>query len=155
MKRIVVLFLCTALLAAPALGQGPAAVGSPAPVEYGKWGLLAGSIAMNLLGLRAHNRAEDAFNAVAEACAADRTRCATLSNGAYADPFLESQFKKSLDYDSAARKWLIGGETALVGSAVMFIWELTRAKSRRENIPFEPEVTQRDGVTNMGFRVSF
>ena len=154
MKRLVTCFLCVCLLAGSAAGQEPA-VQSPALVKYGKWGLLAGSVAMNLLGLRAHNRAEDAFTFVTEACATDRTRCATLSNGAYADPILESQYQRSLDYDSSARKWLIGGETALVGSAVMFIWELTRAKSRRENIPFEPEVTQKDGVTRMGLRVAF
>jgi hypothetical protein len=110
---------------------------------------------MHLLAREAHQRADDEFAFVADACAIDRTQCSTLPEGSYADPVLEAHYQSSLDYDNKARTWLIGGQTALVGAAVGFIWELTRPKGRPENIPFEPEVSERDGATRVGFRVAF
>ena len=133
----------------------PVPTGSPAVVKYGKWGLLAASVAMNLLARNAHQQADDEFAFITEACVLDRASCATLPDGRYADPTLEQHYQRSLDHDSRARTWLVGGETALVASAVGFIWELTRAKARQKNIPFEPEVSERDGRTQLGLRFAF
>jgi hypothetical protein len=128
---------------------------SPA-VKYGKWALLAGSIGMNYLAVRAHNRAEDAFDALEAECAVTRFRCDLMPDGVYADPAIENLYQTSLRYDRRARLWLIGGETALAGSAVLFIWELTRPKGRPDNIPFEPEVRSlRAGGTGLGMRLAF
>ncbi len=132
-----------------AQGLGPA-------VKYGKWVLLAGSIGMNYLAVRAHNRADDAFETLEAQCTAVSDRCAVGPGGIYADPGIEDLYQTSLRYDRRARLWLIGGETALVGSAVLFIWELTRPKSRPDNIPFEPEVRSlRAGGTGLGLRLAF
>jgi hypothetical protein len=155
MKSFIMVCTGLTLLASPLAAQQTAPPGSPALVKYGKWGLLAASVVMNLLAREAHQRADDEFGFVTDACAADRTRCSTLPNGAYADPVLEQHFQSSLDYDKKARTWLVGGQTALVGAAVGFIWELTRPKGRPDNIPFEPEVSERNGATQVGFRVSF
>jgi len=128
---------------------------SPA-VKYGKWFLLAGSIGMNYLALRAHNRADDAFDVLEEQCGAANERCALGPGGSYTDPVIEDLYQISLRYDRRARLWLIGGETALAGSAVLFIWELARPKNRPDNIPFEPEVKMmRGGTTGVGLRVGF
>jgi hypothetical protein len=124
-------------------------------VKYGKWVLVAGAAGMNYLAIRAHNRAEDAFDALESSCGLTRARCDLGSDGRYRDPEIEAFYQSSLRYDRLARGWLIGGETALAGAAVLFIWELTRPKERPDNIPFEPEVRSMRGGTGLGFRVRF
>ena len=155
MRRWVFLLLALGSLLQPLAAQEVARPASPPLIKYGKWATLAAAIAMNVLAARAHERADDAFAVIDEACFSDETRCATLPNGQYADPLLEQKYQESLDHDRSARRWLIGGETALVGTAVMFIWELTRARARPGNIPFEPEVGERNGRTEIGLRFSF
>jgi hypothetical protein len=124
-------------------------------VKYGKWVLVAGAAGMNYLAIRAHNRAEDAFDALESSCGTTRARCDLDADGRYLDPEIEAFYQRSLRYDRIARGWLIGGETALAGAAVLFIWELTRPKGRPDNIPFEPEVRSIRGGTGLGFRVRF
>lgn len=153
MKRLILLLAGLAVGALPLAAQQPP--GSPPLVKYGKWGLVAASVAMHLFAREAHQRADEEFAFVTDVCAVDRTRCTTLPDGSYADPVLEQHYQSSLDYDNKARTWLVGGQTVLVGAAVGFIWELTRPKGRPDNIPFEPEVSERDGATQVGFRISF
>ncbi len=155
MKRAAIVLLLFTVLAPPLAAQATPPAGSPGLVKYGKWGLLAASAVMNLLARSAHQEADAAFAEVADACTTDRTRCTVLPGGAYADPGLEQAYQRSLRYDRRARTWLVGGQTALAGAAVGFIWELTRPKGRPGNIPFEPEVREANGATLMGMRVSF
>lgn len=155
MKRSAAILLGIVLLGTPTTAQQQVPTVSPDLVKYGKWGLLATSVAMNILAARAHDQAEKAFAVITETCAIDRFLCLTFTDGRYVDFILEDQYQKALHHDTEARRWLIGGETALVGAAVMFIWELTRPKGRPENIPFTPEVSERDGRTTVGFRVTF
>lgn len=151
MMRILSAVLVLLLAAGRAEAQGL----SPA-VKYGKWVLLAGSIGLNYLAVRAHNSADDAFDALEAQCAAVQERCATGPAGTYNDPAIEDLYQTSLRYDRRARLWLIGGETALIGSAALFIWELARPKDRPDNIPFEPEVRSlRAGGTGVGLRLGF
>lgn len=134
---------------ADAQGLGPA-------VKYGKWALLAGAIGMNYLAVRAHDRADNVFDELEAQCVDLNERCALGPDGSYTDPTIEDLYQTSLRYDRRARGWLIGGETALVGSAALFIWELARPKSRPDNIPFEPEVRSlRAGGTGLGMRLRF
>lgn len=135
------------LLAGQAEAQGPL-------VKYGKWAVLAGSVGMNYLALRSHNRADDAFNALKAVCI-DRSRCDLGPDGSYLDPESENLYQSSLRYDRIARGWLLGGEAALAGSAALFVWELTRPKGRPGNIPFEPEVRSMRWGTGLGLRVPF
>jgi hypothetical protein len=148
MNRISIALLALLLGATPLRAQGPL-------VKYGKWVLVAGSLGMNYFAIRAHNRAEDAFDTLESACFQDRSRCALGLQGRYLDPTIEALYQNSLRYDRIARGWLIGGETALAGAAVLFIWELTRPKGRPDNIPFEPEVRSLREATGMGIRVGF
>lgn len=125
-------------------------------VKYGKWALLAGAIGMNYLGIHSHEQANDAFDTLEAQCTVDQERCALNDQGAYADPAIEELYQTSLHYDHRARVWLIGGETALISSAALFVWELTRPKGRPDNIPFEPEVRSlRGGGTGLGLRFGF
>ncbi len=151
MARIGSALLVLALLAgrAEAQGLGPG-------VKYGKWVLLAGSLGMNYLAVRAHNRAEDTFDVLESHCSVSQDRCIVEPGGAYSDPEIEGLYQTSLRYDRRARLWLIGGESALAGAAVLFVWELTRPKGRPDNIPFEPEVKSlRAGGTGLGMRLAF
>ena len=148
MSRIWMVLFALCLLATPVQAQGPL-------VKYGKWVLVAGSLGMNYLALRAHDRAEDAFDDLESACFQDRSRCALGLQGRYLDPTIEGLYQNSLHNDRIARGWLVGGETALAGAAVLFVWELTRPKGRPENIPFEPEVRSLRGATGLGLRFGF
>jgi hypothetical protein len=128
---------------------------SPA-VKYGKWVLLAGSIGMHALAVRAHDRADNVFDALEAQCGDVHQRCELGPDGRYADPAIEDLYQTSLRYDRRARRWLIGGEAALAGTAALFIWELTRPKTRPDNIPFEPEVrTMSSGRTGIGLKMAF
>jgi hypothetical protein len=148
MSRALSALFVLALLGGRAEAQGPV-------VKYGKWLLVAGSIGMNYLALRSHNRADDAFTALKVQCVPDHERCALDPGGQYVDPAIEGLYQSSLRYDRQARGWLIGGETALAGAAALFIWELTRSKTRPHNIPFEPEVRSVRGGAGLGFRMTF
>jgi hypothetical protein len=148
MMRLFSVLIGLALMGAPAQAQGPL-------VKYGKWALVAGAAGMNYLAIRAHNRADDAFDDLEARCLASTIRCDLGPEGSYADPEIEDLYQNSLRYDRIARGWLIGGETALAGAAVLFIWELTRPKGRPDNIPFEPEVRSMSTGTGLGLRVSF
>src|SRR6476659_6571293 len=130
MRRALSAVVLLWLLAGEAQAQGPL-------VKYGKWAVLAGSVAMNYLALRSHNRADDAFSALKSLCV-DRSRCDLGPDGSYLDPQSENLYQTALHYDRIARGWLLGGEAALAGSAALFVWELTRPKGRPGNIPFEP-----------------
>jgi hypothetical protein len=123
--------------------------------KYGKWLLVAGSAGMNYLAIRAHNRADDAFNALEARCLEVRDRCTLAPEGSYLDPATEDLYQNSLRYDRIARGWLIGGEAALAGAAALFVWELTRPKGRPDNIPFEPEIRSMIGATGVGLRFEF
>jgi hypothetical protein len=150
MRVLSVLLLITALATrVEAQGLSPA-------VKYGKWLLLGGSIGMNYLAVRSHDRAENAFNALESRCIAAHDRCALGPGGTYADPAIEAFYQTSVRNDRSARRWLLGGESALVGAAALFIWELARPKARPGNIPFEPEVRSfGEGETGLGMRFQF
>ena len=149
MTRISSGLLALMLLAGPLQAQGPL-------VKYGKWLLVAGSIGMNYYAVRAHNRAEDNFDALEQRCLAVQARCDLGPEGHYLDPEIEGFYQRSLHYDRVARGWLVGGETALAGAAAMFVWELTKPKGRPKNIPFEPEVRSlRGGGAGVGLRLEF
>ena len=149
-RRLSALLALALLLATPAAAQGTGPL-----VRYGKWALAAGAIGMNLLAAKAHNRADDAFDVIENTCFLDSTRCILGPDGSYADRRIEGLYQSSLHYDRSARRWLIAGETALLGAAVLFVWELTRKTHKPDNIPFEPEVRSLRGATGVGVRVAW
>jgi hypothetical protein len=122
-------------------------------IHYGKWVLTAGAITMNLLAAGAHQDADDAFTEIEIACFDDPDRCTLNTDGEYADPEMEEAYQTSLHYDRMARRWLILGETALVGATAMFVWEFTHKKHEPDNIPFEPEVRVLRNATGVGIKI--
>jgi hypothetical protein len=151
MRPLLAALVALGLFTSPLRAQG-----SPTLVKYGKWVLAAGALGMNYLAARAHDRAEDRFDRLEDRCRGDqRTLCDVGPSGDYIDPRSEFLYQESLRYDRQARRLLFGGETALLGAAAMFVWELTRHTPKPDNIPFEPEVRSLRRATGVGIRVSF
>jgi hypothetical protein len=150
--RAVALALSLALL----LPGSAAAQGSGPLIKYGKWVLAAGAVGMNLLAARDHDRAEEAFGRIEEVCFEhDSSRCFLSPDGTYADPAIERLYQTSLSYDRRARRWLIAGETVLLGAAALFVIEFTRKTHKPDNIPFEPEIRSLREATGVGIRVAW
>jgi hypothetical protein len=124
-------------------------------VKYGKWVLAAGAVTMNVLAAKAHDRGDETFDALERRCLDNHALCDLDDSGHYLNPESESLYQASLSYDRRARRWLIGGETALLGAAAMLIWELTGKSHRPDNIPFEPEVKSLRSATGVGLRLKF
>jgi hypothetical protein len=154
MTRAVALILSFVLLASPARAQDVNGRGGAGPlVKYGKWVLAAGALGMNYLAARAHDRAQENFDALENRCFDDHAHCALTAAGSYSDATSETLYQQSLRYDRRARGWLFGGETALVGAAALFVWDLTRHTSKPDNIPFEPEVRSLREATGVGLKL--
>jgi hypothetical protein len=145
---LVLTLLVTAAPTAQAQGTSPL-------IKYGKWVLAAGAVGMNYLADRAHDRADEQFDMLRSRCFADRDLCALDGSGRYADTGTEQLYQASLRYDARARRWLFAGETALVGAAALFVYELTRRAPKPDNIPFEPEVRSLRQATGVGVRIGF
>jgi hypothetical protein len=124
-------------------------------VKYGKWVLAAGAVTMNVLAAKAHDRGDEVFDELERRCLDNHTLCDLDDSGHYANAESEGLYQASLSYDRRARRWLIGGETALLGAAAMLVWELTGKSHRPNNIPFEPEVTSLRNATGVGLRMKF
>lgn len=117
--------------------------------------LAAGAVGMNYLADRAHDRADNQFDILRSRCFDNRELCALDGSGRYSDAGTEELYQASLRYDGHARRWLFAGETALVGAAAMFVYELTRHAPKPDNIPFEPEVRSLRQATGVGLRIGF
>ncbi|MFL5518307.1 MAG: hypothetical protein ACJ8DJ_19290 [Gemmatimonadales bacterium] len=151
MMRLVGIALALALAPLPVRAQ--ANPPSRPLVKYGKWVLAAGAVGMNYLAARAHDRAEERFGVLETRCFADQAMCDLDPSGRYVNGGSEQLFQESLRYDRQARRWLFGGETALLGAAALFVLELTRHTPKPDNIPFEPEVRSLRVGTGVGVRV--
>lgn len=145
--------LVLAVLLAPLPARAQANPPSPPLVKYGKWLLAAGAVGMNYLAARAHDRADERFSALETRCFAEHSLCDLDPAGHYVNGGSEQLFQESLRYDRQARRWLFGGETALLGAAAMFVLELTRHTPKPDNIPFEPEVRSLPQGTGVGVKL--
>lgn len=128
---------------------------TPFAVKYGKWATLAATVGMALKASAAHHDADRAFNNLRGYCDQDISRCDQLSGGAYADPVAERFYQTSIRRDRHARGWLLGGETAFLATAGLFVWELTRPRQAPKNIPFEPTVSVVGATTSVGLAIRF
>ena len=128
---------------------------APALIKYGKWLTLAAAVGMGIKAAGAHDDADRAFARLTQYCDGNAARCDQQASGSYADPVAEGYYQSSLSHDRRARRWLFGGEITLVGTAGLFVWELTRPKHPSRNIPFEPTITVTPETTQFGVRAAF
>ena len=150
MRRALCILTAFLLVASPGYAQG-----SKPLFKYGKFLLAAGALGMNYLAAKDHNRADDNFHALERRCLADPRLCDLAASGRYVDSQSEEFYQTSLRYDRRARRWLFGGEGALLGAAAIFVWELTRHTPKPDNIPFEPELRTLKEATGIGLRMQF
>ena len=160
MKRVLSLLVLALLVAAPAAAQVTLRLEADSRpvrplVHYGKWVLLAGAIGMNYLAAESHHQANERYDAISVRCFADESLCSLAADGTYRNAETEALYQATLHYDRRARGWLFGGEAALLGTGAMFLWELARSKHLPPDIPFEPHVSSRAGVTRIGLSASF
>ncbi len=156
--RIVILALL-ATPVAPVAAQQRDSVwttsGSPRLVKYGKWLTLAAAVGMGIKASSAHQDGDRSYRQLKAYCDIDRSRCDQTAAGGYIDRTAERYYQRSLHHDRVARRWLLGGEITLIGTAGLFVWELTRPKRLPDNIPFEPEFSVTPYDTRFGLRVGF
>lgn len=149
--RSLILVLALLVAAQPLSAQR----NSPAPIKFGKWVLLAGAVGLNIAASREHERADSVFGDLTARCTVDTSLCDVGEDGAYLDAESEFLYQTSLAYDRRARNFLFGGQGALLGAAVLFVWEFSRPKDDPENIPFEPTVNFLPHSTEIGLRVAW
>ncbi len=150
--------LLLALLGAPLTAQQADTTwvrATPFAVKYGKWVTLAAAVGLGVKAAAAHRDADRAFQSLSNYCFDDHARCATGPDGHYLDPVSERYFQVSLHRDRNARGWLVGGEAALLATAGLFVWDLTRPKQPPKNIPFGPTVSVVGSTTHVGVSVAF
>ncbi|MBI1723884.1 MAG: hypothetical protein HYR48_08260 [Gemmatimonadetes bacterium] len=134
--------------------QSPGEFVTPPGIKYGKWAAAAAAVGFTALGIRTHHAANADFRALADYCRS-RGACAIGPDGRYADPVAEERYRAVVRGDRAARAWLVSGQAALVGSAVLFVLELKRDRGP-PNIPYSGFVVEPGAFgTRVGFRLPF
>jgi hypothetical protein len=142
-------------LAGSALAQSPAPqpARAPALVHYGKWAAFGLAAGFTILGVRTHDRADRDYAALLSYCTGTGP-CPIGADGRYSNPIAEALYQRVRTSDRAARAWLVGGQVALVGGAVLFVMELRRKKGP-ENIPYSPYVVAGRFGTLVGVRCAW
>ena len=125
-------------------------------IKYGKWGLLVATVGLNLASSEANERANTSFDALTDRCLIDPLLCTVDVSGIYNDPTSEELFQRSVRLDRSSRRFLIAGQAALLGAAVMFIYEFTRPPGTPDdNIPFAPLVQDLGDGVGVGLEFEF
>jgi hypothetical protein len=136
----------------PAQEAAPARRTSPA-ITWGKWAAAAAAVSFTALGIRQHDAGDAAFRDLVDYC---RTALCTLTpGGRYADPRAEASYQRVVRHDRLARAWLVGGQVAAIGSALLFVLELRRGREP-PSIPYSGLVVESgaDGA-RLGWRIRF
>jgi len=125
---------------------------TPALVRYGKWGAAALFVAFTSLGVVEHNTADDRFRSLTSYCI--QNACTIGADGRYANPTPEAKYQSVVASDRAARAWLLSGQIALGGAAVLFVMEALHDHGTR-NVPYSGLVVERGsfGTTNVGWKI--
>lgn len=135
-----------------ALAQTDTAAARPSSLaRYGKWAALGLAAGFTALGATTHDRADRDYSALLDYCRGSGP-CPLGPDGRYTDPRAEALYSRVRDRDRTARAFLIGGQVALLSSAVLFVVDLTRGKEPR-NIPYAGYVAAGRYGTRVGVRV--
>jgi len=151
--------VCTLLLTAHcalaggAFAQSPAPLPAPPLVHYGKWAALGLAASFTIFGVQSHDRADRDFGALLTYCRSTGP-CSLGGDGRYTNPTAEALYQRVRTGDRTARAWLVGGQVALAGGAVLFVLELRRRKGP-ENIPFSPYVVGGRFGTLLGMQIAW
>jgi len=153
--------VCALLVAAHLALHGSAQAQAPAPpptrtpaaIRYGKFAALGVAAGLTALGAVSHHRADAYYRDVLALCR-DRGPCPIGWDGRYTNAAAETLYQRVVRGDRSARLWLLGGQAALAGSAMLFVMELKRKKGPG-NIPFSPYVAAGSFGTRVGVQLSW
>jgi hypothetical protein len=150
---LLVTALCTLVVGGKAQAPAPVPTRAPALVHYGKWAAFGLAAGFFILGAGTHDRADRDFTSLLRYCR-DSGPCPIGADGRYANPTAEALYQRVRSGDRAAGAWLLGGEAALAGGAVLLVMEL-RSKKGAENIPYSPYVAAGRLGTRIGLQVAW
>ena len=137
---------------AQAQAPAPPPARTPAAIRYGKFAALGVAAGLTTLGAVSHHRADAYYRDLLTLCR-DHGPCPIGWDGRYATA-PEALYQRVVRGDRSARLWLLGGQAALAGSAVLFVMELKRKKGP-ENIPFSPYIVAGSFGTRVGVQLSW
>ena len=123
----------------------------PPIVHYGKWGAATLFAVFTAAGVIEHNAANNSYRGLQSYCLGQGS-CAIGPDGRYANPQAEQRYQNVVRGDRAARVWLLSGQVALGGAAVLFVMDLLHEHGTK-NIPYAGLVVApgRFGTTRVGF----
>jgi len=125
-------------------------------VRYGRWVTAAGALALTLLSVQQHERAEDHWDQLNRICRYDNAACVVGPEGRYVNSAAETEYHATLDYDRRARRRLLGGQIALAVTVGLFVIDVGRGGGGPGNIPIAPlEVTVDGDGARVGMRLTF
>jgi hypothetical protein len=154
-RAVLVLAACAAAAAPRPLPaqEAPPTRGTPPVIKWGKWMAAAAAVSFTAMGVERHRAGDAAFRDLVRYC--QQTLCTLTPDGRYADPGAEGRYQHVVRADRAARAWLIGGQIAAIGTAVLFVLELRRS-TEPPNIPYSGLVI-RSGAHGMqvGWGIAF
>ncbi len=147
--------LCVAVPSHPAVAQTDSTVAAayhnPPAIKWGKWAAAALAVGATALGVHQHNAGNNAYADLVEYCGA--LTCSIGPDGRYVDARPEATYQRVVRDDRSARAWIVGGQLAALGSAVLFVLELGH-RTGPPNIPFNGLLVESgNGVTRVGYRV--
>ena len=143
---------CLAVSGTASAQSAPASTSdTPKVVHYGKWGAAALFAALTTAGVIEHTAANASYRDLQAYCLGQGS-CAIGSDGRYASPQAEQRYQNVVRGDRAARVWLLSGQVALGGAAVLFVMDLLHEHGTK-NIPYAGLVVApgRFGTTRVGF----
>jgi hypothetical protein len=134
---VVALSLCS-----PASAQEPAHPDQRAwyvsVSHWAKWPMLAGAFGFTAAAILQKHDADNVYDQLQALCRSASENCILGPAGTYVNPEAESLYQQTLALDGKARRWMIGGESTLALSGVMFLLDLVAGHAEPKNIPFTP-----------------
>lgn len=152
------LVIAAAPAARPAFAQSDSSAAAPyrtAPaITWGKWAAAALAVGSTVLGIHQHNAGNNAYRDLVLYCG-EAITCSIGPGGRYVDARAEATYQQVVRDDRSARAWLVLGQVAAVGSAVLFVLEL-RHEAGPPNIPFSGLLVEPGNrAMRLGYRVPF
>lgn len=129
-------------LCSPASAQEPARQDQrswyAAVSHWAKWPTLAGALGFTAAAIFQKQDADNVYDRLQTLCHNTSEACLLGADGTYVNRDAEALYQETLRLDGKARRWMIGGESTLALSGVMFLLDLVAGQTEPKNIPFTP-----------------
>ena len=106
--------------------------------HWAKWPMLAGALGFTAAAILQKQDADNVYDQLQTLCRNASESCLLGADGTYVHPDAEALYQETLRLDGKARHWMIGGESTLALSGVMFLLDLVAGHAEPKDIPFTP-----------------